>query len=161
VIKKERNMVNVDDMLPKKQMQARQLLGRTKRLMLSARNKELAQLHISSNQALLLWVIYHHNFDHPGHKITLTELAKESDREKNTISLQMTAMEKDGLVKKIREVPKSNKLSFDLTEKGLDAFNQSKDFKIDKAIMSVLSKEELKMLMALLNKIIKKAKQYQ
>ena len=73
----------------------------------------------------------------------------------------MTAMEKDGLVKKIREVPKSNKLSFDLTEKGLDAFNQSKDFKIDKAIMSVLSKEELKLLMALLNKIIKKAKQYQ
>jgi DNA-binding MarR family transcriptional regulator len=52
-------------------------------------------------------------------------------------------------------------LSFDLTEKGLDAFNQSKDFKIDKAIMSVLSKEELKLLMALLNKIIKKAKQYQ
>jgi DNA-binding MarR family transcriptional regulator len=70
-------------------------------------------------------------------------------------------MEKDGLVKKIREVPKSNQLSFELTEKGLDAFHKSKDWKTDKAIMSALSKEEIDLFMALLKKIIKKAEKYQ
>ena len=38
---------------------------------------------------------------------------------------------------------------------------ESKDWKTDKAIMSALSKEEIDMLMALLNQIIKKAEKYQ
>jgi DNA-binding MarR family transcriptional regulator len=154
-------MVFEDNKLPNKHMQARQLLGRARRLMLYARNKELAPYHISSNQAFLLFVIYYHGLNHPDHKISLAELAKESDREKNTISLQMSAMAKQGLVKKIREIPKSNQLSFELTEKGLDTFNKSKDWRTDKAIMSTLSKEELELLMALLSKIIKKAEKYQ
>jgi DNA-binding MarR family transcriptional regulator len=106
-------------------------------------------------------VLYYHSHNHPDHRITLAELTQQTDREKNTISLQMTTMEKDGLVKKIREVPKSNQLSFELTEKGLDAFQKSKDWKTDKAIMSALSKEEIDMLMVLLKKIIKKAEKYQ
>jgi hypothetical protein len=52
-------------------------------------------------------------------------------------------------------------LSFELTEKGLDAFDKSKDWKTEKAIMSALSKEEINLLMALLKKIIKKAEKYQ
>ena len=142
-------------------MYARLLLGRARRLMLYARNKELAPYHISSNQAFLLYILYYHAHNHPDHKITLAELAKESDREKNTISLQMTTMAKDGLVKKIREVPKSNQLSFELTEKGMDAFNKSKNWKTDKAIMSSLSKEELDQLLILLQKIIAKAEKFQ
>jgi len=150
-----------DNKVRNRHMQARQLLGRARRLMLYARNKELAPYHISSNQAFLLFVIYYHGQKHPDHKITLAELAQQTDREKNTISLQMTTMEKDGLVKKIREVSKSNQLSFELTEKGLNAFHNSKHWKTDKAIMSALSKDELEVLITLLNKIIKKAEKYQ
>jgi DNA-binding MarR family transcriptional regulator len=142
-------------------MYARLLLGRARRLMLYARNKELAPYHISSNQAFLLYILYYHSRNHTDHRITLAELARESDREKNTISLQMTTMAKDGFVKKIREVPKSNQLSFELTEKGLDAFNKSKNWKTDKAIMSCLSREELSQLTTLLKKIIIKAEKYQ
>jgi len=36
-------------------------------------------------------------------RATLATLAKDGDREINTISLQMTTLEKDGLVKKIRK----------------------------------------------------------
>jgi DNA-binding MarR family transcriptional regulator len=144
-----------------KGMYARLLLGRARRLMLYARNKELAPYHISSNQAFLLYILYYHSRNHLDHKITLAELAKESDREKNTISLQMTTMAKEGLVKKIREVPKSNQLSFELTEKGIEAFHKSKNWKTDKAIMSSLSKEELEQLLVLLKKVIKKAEKYQ
>jgi DNA-binding MarR family transcriptional regulator len=154
-------MVFEDNRIRNRHMQARQLLGKARRMMLYARNKELAPYRISSNQAFLLFVIYYHSQKHPDHRITLAELSQQTDREKNTISLQMTTMEKDGLVKKIREVPKSNQLSFELTEKGLDAFHKSKHWKTDKAIMSALSKEELETLVGLLTKIIKKAEKYQ
>jgi DNA-binding MarR family transcriptional regulator len=73
----------------------------------------------------------------------------------------MTTLEKDGLVKKIREVPKSRLLRFELTEKGLDIYNKSKNRKVDKAIMSTLSKEEREQLISLLKKIISKAEKYQ
>jgi DNA-binding MarR family transcriptional regulator len=65
---------------------------------------------------------------------------------------------KEGLLKKIRETPKSTLLSFELTEKGFDAFNFSNDrIKADREIMSVLSEEERQQLISMLNKIITKA----
>ena len=135
---------------------ARLLIGRARHLMLNARQKELAPCHLSSRQAHILYLLYH-----LGQKATLATLAKDSDREINTISLQMTTLEKDGLVKKIREVPKSRLLRFELTEKGLDTYNKSKNRKIDKAIMSVLSKEEREQLISILKKLIRKAEKYQ
>jgi DNA-binding MarR family transcriptional regulator len=135
---------------------ARLLIGRARHLMLNARQKELAPYHISSRQAYILYILYH-----LGQKATLATLAKDSDREINTISLQMTTLEKDGLVKKIREVPKSRLLRFELTEKGLATYSKSKNQKVDKAIMSALSKEEREQLISILKKIIKKAEKYQ
>jgi DNA-binding MarR family transcriptional regulator len=124
--------------------------------MLNARQKELAPYHLSSRQAYILYLLYHLD-----RRATLATLAKDGDREINTISLQMTTLEKDGLVKKIREVPKSRLLRFELTAKGLDIYNKSKNRKVDKAIMSALSKEEREQLISLLKKIISKAEKYQ
>jgi len=45
-------------------------------------------------------------------------MARYTDREINTLSMQMMRMEKDGLVRKTRETPKSTLLSFEMTEKG-------------------------------------------
>jgi DNA-binding MarR family transcriptional regulator len=135
---------------------ARLLIGRARHLMLNARQKELSPYHLSSRQAYILFLLYH-----LGQRATLATLAKDGDREINTISLQMTTLEKDGLVKKIREVPKSRLLRFELTEKGLDIYNKSKNRKVDKAIMSTLSKEEREQLISLLKKIISKAEKYQ
>ena len=135
---------------------ARFLIGKARHLMLNARQKELTPYHLSSRQAYILYILYH-----LGKQATLATLAKDSDREINTISLQMTTLEKDGLVKKIREVPKSRLLRFELTEKGLDYYQKSKNRKADKAIMSVLCNEEREQLISALNKIIKKAQKYQ
>jgi DNA-binding MarR family transcriptional regulator len=52
-------------------------------------------------------------------------------------------------------------LRFELTEKGLDIYNKSKNRKVDKAIMLALSKEEREQLISLLKKIISKAEKYQ
>ena len=99
---------------------ARFLIGKARHLMLNARQKELAPYRLS-RQAYILYILFH-----LGQKATLATLAKDSDREINTIFLQMTTLEKDGLVKKIREVPKSRLLRFELTEKGLDYYHSVK-----------------------------------
>jgi DNA-binding MarR family transcriptional regulator len=68
----------------------------------------------------------------------------------------MARMEKKGLVKKIREVPGSTLLKFELTEKGLTALKNDK-MKVEKAIMSILSEEEYQQLMPILKKILNEA----
>jgi DNA-binding MarR family transcriptional regulator len=137
-------------------LQARLLINRARDMLLNARQKELAPYNISSRQAYIL-----HILNILGHKATLVELAEYNEREINTLSVQMTKMEKDGLVKKVRETPKSTLLRFELTEKGQGIYNQSKKMKSDKAIMSALSDDECSELIVSLTKIIKKAAKYQ
>ena len=134
---------------------ARLLLGTARHAMLNARQKELAPLHISPRQAYILFILAN-----LGHKATLTELATRCDRGLNTLSIQMAKMEKDGLVKKSREVPKSTLLNFELTDKGREVFKKSSEQKADRAIMSVLSEDERQQLISMLQKIIVKSNDY-
>ena len=149
-------MDNMDEITAKdSSLYARLLLGRVRHLMVKARQKELTPYHISPRQANVLFILYN-----LGHKATLSELAKHTDRENNTLSIQMTRMERDGIVKKVRETPKSTLISFELTEKGIDTYNFVIISKTIKDIMSVLSEEERQMLISILRKIIKKAGKY-
>jgi DNA-binding MarR family transcriptional regulator len=74
-------------------------------------------------------------------------------------------MERDGLVTKLRENPRSVLLKYELTKKGIDAYKISSKLKSEKAIFSVLSEEERQQLISILEKVItrsekiKKAKQ--
>ena len=134
---------------------SRLLLGKARHLLDRARQKELAPFRISSRQASILTVI-----EDLGENANLTELVTRTDRSINTLSIQLTRMENDGLVKKIREIPKSNKLRFELTEKGINACKEVKKIKSLKVIMSALSEEERQQLISLLEKIIDKAQRY-
>jgi DNA-binding MarR family transcriptional regulator len=69
-------------------------------------------------------------------------------------------MESDGLVKKVKETPKSNKLRFELTEKGRIACKEVKNINSLVTIMSALSEEERRQLIALLEKIINRAQEF-
>jgi DNA-binding MarR family transcriptional regulator len=131
---------------------SRYLIGAAKHAMEMSTRKVLAKYHISPQQAQILFIIYNLR------KTTLAELAKHTARGNNTVSKQTRVLIKEGLLKKIRETPKSTLLSFELTEKGFDAFNFSNDrIKADREIMSVLSEEERQQLISMLNKIITKA----
>lgn len=131
------------------------LIGRARHIMLKARQKELGPYEISPQQAHVIDAIYY-----LGHKATLTELAKDSDRGIASISALLTRLEKDGLVKKSRENRKSVLKKFDLTEKGTNAQEIiSKRLSIHK-IMSVLSEEELRQLISVLQKIISSSEKY-
>ena len=146
----------MDDKISKdSSIYTRILLGRALHSMLKARQKELAPSRISPEQAHMLFLLYN-----LGRKATITELAKYLNRGNNTISIQIMRMEKDGLVKKTRRVPKSTLLTFELTKHGLDTYYFSRKTKVDKEIMSVLSDTEREQIISMLKRIITKADEH-
>ncbi len=134
---------------------SRYLLGRARFFMTKARQYELAPHHISPRQAYILFLLYT-----KGSVMTLRELAWQTDRKINTLSVNMSKMERDGLVKKIRDTPNSVQLSFRLTEKGMNTYQNCMQEDSITAIMSVLSKAELKQFISMLEKITAKAEKY-
>ena len=134
---------------------SRYLIGTAGHLTYLARGKELAPCHISPQQVEIIFNLYYLK------KLTLTELAGYLERGVNTVSNQLIMMEKDGLLKRTRETPKSTLLSFELTRKGINTFKYAlKEARTDKSIMSVLSEEERLQLISMLKKIITRAKKY-
>ena len=120
-----------------------------------ARQKELSPYYLTPRQAYLLFII--HNL---GGNTSLSELSKHSHRGVSSLSVQLTRMEKDGLVKKIKERPKSNILKYDLTRKGIEAYYASNRIASIDKIMSVLSEEEVKTILAILIIGIREAQQF-
>jgi DNA-binding MarR family transcriptional regulator len=130
------------------------LIGRARDFMLKAREQELAPYQITHRQAYVADILYN-----LGRKATLTELASYVDRGVNTLSYLMTRMERDGLVRRVREKPKSTLLKFELTERGEIAYKNSEKRESIKKIMSVLSEEEQQQLIILMQKLIKSAQE--
>jgi len=133
----------------------RVLIDRTSHLFLTARQKELSPYSITPQQAYILFLLFN-----IGHKTSLVEMAMHSGREINTISAQMTNLEKDGLIKKTRVKPKSTLLCFELTDKGFDIYNKISKKEADKTIISVLSEKERQQAILMLKKIIAKTEKY-
>jgi DNA-binding MarR family transcriptional regulator len=129
-------------------MHARLLLEKARHFMLYARQKEMAPYHVSPQQAHLLFIL-----NRLGHRANLSELSKLCYKGIGTISLQISRMENDGLVEKIREAPKAKVFTIGLTPKGLEICQSTNRIKSDKIIMSILSEEERQQLILLLNKI--------
>jgi DNA-binding MarR family transcriptional regulator len=91
---------------------------------------------------------------------TLSEVAKRVEREMNVISMQTSIMEKDGLITRIKNTPKSNLLTLELTDKGREIINKSRKSKSIEDIFSSLSTEECQQLESTLNKVLTKAQKY-
>jgi DNA-binding MarR family transcriptional regulator len=130
---------------------SRLLIGKTRQLLFRARKKELDIYHVSPRQAHVITCIYD-----LGDRASLNELAERTERNLNTLSINMTKMEQAGLVKKIRDTPKSTKLRYELTETGLNIYNEIKGIKSAKKIMGTLTEEERQQLITLLEKIVNK-----
>ena len=73
---------------------SRYLMGEARHFMLQARKKELAQYHVTPQQSYILFIIY------TLQKTTLNELARVTNRGINTLSSEMSTMERDGLIEK-------------------------------------------------------------
>jgi DNA-binding MarR family transcriptional regulator len=128
------------------------LIGRTNHTIVQLRQKELSPYNIPVRQLYVLRTI--RDF---GSKATLSEVAKKVERESHVISKQAIRMEKDGLIKRIKNTPKSNILELELTKKGLEMANISEQSKSLEVLFSTLSEEERLKIESILGKVLDQA----
>ena len=125
------------------------LIGRVNHTILQLRQQELSSYKIPVRQLYVLRII-----QALGENATLSEVAKQVERETHVISKQAIRMEKDGLIKRTKNTPKSNILHLELTEKGLGMAKMSLESKSLKKLFSSLSAEERRQIESILNKIL-------
>jgi len=131
------------------------LIGRVNHAIMLLRQKELGLHHVPVRQTLFLYTL-----DSLGPEATLSEVAKVMERKIGVISKQAVNMEKDGLIKRTHETPKSNLLRLELTEKGLEMVKLARKSKAIDTILSFLKKEEREEMEFILGQILVKAKKY-
>ena len=128
------------------------LIGRLNHTIVQLRQKELSPYQIPVRQLYVLRTIRA-----LGANATLSEVARQVERETHVISKQAIRMEKDGLIKRIKNTPKSNLLKLELTEKGLEMAQMSVESKSLKTLFSTLSGEERRQFESILKKILTRA----
>jgi len=119
------------------------------------REKELSQYNITPRKLHVLRLI-----DTLGSKARISAIAKATDRKIDVISKQAVIMEKEGLIKRLNDTPKSRLLKIELTPKGRALLNISRYSNGMNEILSILSKEELLQLDSVLNRLLIKLKKY-
>ena len=88
-----------------------------------------------------------------GDKVTPAEISRWLLREPHSVSEIISRMEKQGLLKKVRDLYRKNLVRIELTEKGSEAYNQAIKRDSIHTIMSALSDEERRQFSTMLEKI--------
>ena len=130
-------------------------LFQTRDTMARCRERELREggTGISGIQASVLWIVK--NIPGPP---TPAEISRWVFREPHTLSMLLKQMEKQGLVKKVKDLERRNLVRVVVTEKGEEAYRQSREnAKVIDEIISCLSQEEKANLLAYLEKLRSKA----
>lgn len=129
-----------------------ELLALTRQTMFKARSKEIGIYGISSSRAYVLSAI-----DALKEKATPSKIARWHFREPHTISEVLTRMEKEGLVKKTRDLKKKSMVRIELTEKGRELEAISNERYSVHRIISSLNKEQRKQLKQCLQTLLDKS----
>jgi len=130
------------------------LLAQTREAMQKARQKELAPYNLSPRQCAVLFYL-----QATDGKATPAEISRGLFRESHTISEILGRMEKQGLVRKVKDLRRKNMVRVELTEKGHEACNRSARRESMYKILSSLSDEERQQLGIYLRKLRNKALQ--
>jgi DNA-binding MarR family transcriptional regulator len=131
------------------------LIGEVSHSILLTRQKELSQYQIPVRQYELLRAI-----QELGSKATLTQIAKQVQREIHVVSRQTVSLEKDGLITRTQSTHKSTLLTLEITEKGNDIIKTARHSKSINAIFSFLSTEERQQMESTLYRILVEVKKY-
>ncbi len=113
------------------------LFSQVRDAILKARERELHSQHISERHAQLLFII-----ELIGPKATPAKIARYVLREPHSISEIIDRMEKQGLIKKVKDMDRKNQVRIEVTKKGRDQYQRSFIPKNIPDIMSVLTAEE-------------------
>ncbi len=114
-----------------------QIISNTFHLISKARQKELYNHGVSMYHSAILDAI-----SRLGEKATPIAISKESSRERHTVSEHLTRMEKEELIKKVKDLKKKNLIRIELTEKGYELFQKASDRESIDFIMGALTLEE-------------------
>jgi DNA-binding MarR family transcriptional regulator len=113
------------------------LLAQAREAMYKARQEELRRYNLSPRQSAVLFIIRA-----IGDKVTPAEISRWLLRESHSVSEIISRMEKQGLLKKVRDLDRKNLVRIELTEKGSEAYNQAIKRESIHTIVSALSDEE-------------------
>lgn len=120
-----------------------------------ARQRELDPYNISEIRAALLFII-----ELIGHEATPAKISRWLFREPHSISEIMDRMEKQGLVRKTKDLDRKNQVRIELTDKGRECYRTSLMPDNISKITSVLTKEERKHFVNAMVKLRKAAIKY-
>ena len=105
--------------------------------MIRARENELRKFGISRMQAAVLFIIKAIDG-----QATPAEISRWLFREPHTVFGLLKRMEKQGLVRRVKDLERKNMIRVTITEKGEEACRQSRDMKVIRTILSGLSPEQ-------------------
>ncbi len=124
------------------------LIGRTSRLIGKARQRELAKYGISVDASAVIFTVYS-----LGRQAIPASISRQLFLERHSVSQLLTRMEKDGLIRRVKDLERRNYVRIELTIKGRDALQRSNKQRSVKPIISVLSESEQQELWKLLAKL--------
>ena len=116
-----------------------------------ARENELRPVGISGMQAAVLFIVK--TLEMP----TPAEISRRLFREPHTVSGLVNRMERQGLVRKVKDLERKNLIRVAITEKGEEAYQQSREMKVIHKLLSSLSQEEQENLRAYLGTLRNRA----
>ena len=131
------------------------LLGKIHHKRMLVRQRELSPYNITTRELRLLSIIQELRS-----KATLFAIAGKVERSVTVICSQTMDMEKYGLIKRVKDNPRSRLLRMELTKKGLDSIKINRKAKAMEEIMSVLNAEERRQLHSLFDKLLIKLNEY-
>jgi DNA-binding MarR family transcriptional regulator len=128
------------------------MLEHARSAVVAAREKELSQHGVSMMKAAVLFIV-----DSIGDEATPAEISRWILRKSHSVSGLLDRMEKDGLIKKTKDLHRKNLVRVTITEKGYKALNKSKDRKAIHRAMAAIPEEERQKFYNQLEKIRDKA----
>ena len=124
------------------------LLRQAAHAMDRAREDELRPIGISMTQAAILYIVK--VVEGP---VTPAQISRWIFREPHSVSGLLNRMEKQGFVKRVKDLERKNVIRVAITEKGEEAYRRSKDMKAIRKTLSCLSPEERDSLRAYLERL--------
>lgn len=124
------------------------MLHQARDAIFKVRQKELMKYGISSTKASVLF-----NIEVIGDKATPSEIAKRLLRESHSASTILSRMEKQGLVRKTKDLDRKNVVRVSLTATGRQVYREAAKRESIREIMSCLSDTECRQLISCLKKI--------
>ncbi len=124
------------------------LMRQARDAMAKAREREIAKYGVSSIQVAVLF-----NIQAIGQEATPAEISRRLVREPHSVSGLLSRREKQGLIKRVKDLPRRNMIRVVMTKKGAETYNLVSKWITMHKILSVLSNDEKKILWDLLQKL--------